>query len=143
MTVIPDWTLLVQIINFLVLVFLLNMVLFRPIRRAIRARQARMEEFAEDIAGLADNQQGILGEVDAQLVEARREGLGVREQLRQEGSQEESSLLEQVKKEVDEEWTRVEAKIKKDVAQARDALKAQVQDFAMALSAKILGRKLS
>ena len=143
MTVIPDWTLLVQIINFLVLVFLLNMVLFRPIRRAIRARQARMEEFAEDIAGLGDNQQGILGEVDAQLVEARREGLGVREQLRHEGSQEESSLLEQVKKEVDEEWTRVEAKIKKDVAQARDALKAQAQDFAMALSAKILERKLS
>lgn len=138
-----DWTLFVQIINFLVLVFLLNMVLFRPIRRVIQARQARMAAFAADISGLADNQQGILGEVDAQLTAARREGLGLREQLRQEGSQEESSLLEQVKKEVDEEWTRVEAKIKEDVAKARDALKAQAQDFAMALSAKILGRKLS
>ncbi len=139
----PDWTLFVQIINFLALVFLLNLVLFRPIRRVIQARQARMEEFAEDIAGLADNQQGILGEVDSQLAQARREGLGAREQLRQEGSQEESSLLEQVKKEVDEEWSRVEAKIKQDVAQARDALKAQAQDFAMALSTKILGRNLS
>jgi len=37
-----DYTLFVQIINFLVLVFLLNMVLFRPIRRIIRERQARM-----------------------------------------------------------------------------------------------------
>ena len=138
-----DYTLFVQIINFLVLVFLLNMVLFRPIRRIIRERQARMTMFEEDISGLADNQQGFLGEVDAQLAEARREGLGVREKLRQEGSQEETSLLEQVKKEVDEEWARVEAKIKKDVAKARDALREQAQDFATALSAKILGRKLS
>ena len=138
-----DWTLFVQIINFLVLVFLLNMVLFRPIRRIIRDRQARLTAYEDDIAGLADTEQGILGEVDQQLAAARREGLGLREKLRQEGSQEESSLLEQVKKEVDAEWTKVEAKIKKDMAKAREALRAQAQDFATALSAKILGRKLS
>jgi len=138
-----DCTLFVQILNFLVLVFLLNMVLFRPIRKIIRDRQARLTLFEEDISGLANNRQGILGEVDDQLTMARREGLGLRESLRQEGSQAENSLLEQVKKEVDAEWTRVEAKIKKDVAKARDALKAQAQDFAMALATKILGRKLS
>jgi len=138
-----DWTLFVQILNFLVLVFLLNMVLFRPIRKIIRDRQARLTLFEEDISGLANNRQGILGEVDDQLTMARREGLGLRESLRQQGSQAESSLLEQVKKEVDAEWTKVEAKIKKDVAKARDALKAQAQDFAMALATKILGRKLS
>lgn len=138
-----DYTLFVQIINFLALVFLLNMVLFRPIRRVILARQARMASYEEDIGELGDNQQGLLGEVDQQLTEARREGLGVREKLRHEGSQEESSILDQVKKEVDEEWTRVEAMIKKDVAAARESLQAQAEDFATALSAKILGRKLS
>jgi F-type H+-transporting ATPase subunit b len=138
-----DWTLFVQILNFLVLVFLLNMVLFRPIRKIVRDRQARLTLFEEDISGLANNRQGILGEVEEQLTGARREGLGLRESLRQQGSQAESSLLEQVKKEVDAEWTKVEAKIKKDVAKARDALKAQSQDFAMALATKILGRTLS
>jgi F-type H+-transporting ATPase subunit b len=138
-----DWTLFVQIINFLVLVFLLNMVLFRPIRRILLARQARLTAYEEDIVGLADSQQGILGEVEQQLAAARREGLGLREKLRQEGSQEEGSLLEQVKQEVDAEWTKVEAKIKKDMAKAREALRAQAQDFATALSTKILGRKLS
>ena len=138
-----DWTLFVQIINFLVLVYLLNMVLFKPIRRVLLERQARLTAYEDEIAGLGDNQQGILGEVDQQLAAARREGLGLREKLRQEGSQEESSLLEQVKKEVDAEWTKVEAKIKKDMAKARKTLQDQAQDFATALSAKILGRKLS
>jgi len=138
-----DWTLFVQLLNFLVLVFLLNMVLFRPIRKIILSRKARLASFEEDIAGLAENRQGILGKVDEELTQARREGLGLRESLRQEGSQAEGSLLEEVKKEVEAEWTRVEAKIKKDVAKAREALKAQAQDFAMALATKILGRKLS
>lgn len=138
-----DWTLFVQILNFLVLVFLLNIVLFRPIRKILQARQARLSSLEGDITGLADSRQGVLGEVDEQLTAARREGLGLRESLRQEGSQAENSLLEQVKKEVDAQWTKVEAKIKKDVGKARQALSAQAQDFAQALAAKILGRKLS
>jgi F-type H+-transporting ATPase subunit b len=138
-----DWTLFVQILNFLVLVFLLNIVLFRPIRKILQARQARLAALAGDIDGLADSRQGVLGEVDEQLTAARREGLELRESLRQEGSQAESSLLEQVKKEVDAQWTKVEAKIKKDVGKAREALSAQAQDFAQALATKILGRKLS
>jgi len=81
--------------------------------------------------------------VDEKLTEARREALGLRERLRQEGTQAEASLLEQVKREVEEEWARVEAKIKADVEKARKALQAQAQDFALALAAKILGRKLS
>ncbi|MGQ9688081.1 MAG: F0F1 ATP synthase subunit B family protein [Desulfobaccales bacterium] len=138
-----DWTLFVQILNFLALVFLLNMVLFRPIRRILRERQACLVRLEEDISGLARNQQGILGEVEDQLTAARREGLGLRENLRMEGSQAESSLLEQVKQELDAEWSRVEAKIKEDVAKAREALRAQVQEFATALATKILGRTIS
>ena len=37
-----DWTLYAQIINFLLLVFLLNVVLFRPIRNALKERQAKL-----------------------------------------------------------------------------------------------------
>jgi|UniRef100_A0A7V6A2T0 F-type H+-transporting ATPase subunit b len=138
-----DWTLFVQILNFLVLVFLLNVVLFRPIRKILRARQARLAALEGDLEGLAGSRQGLLSEVDEQLTAARREGLGLREKLRLEGAQAETSLLEQVKKEVDAQWAKVEAKIKEDVGKAREALSAQAEDFAQALAAKILGRKLS
>jgi F-type H+-transporting ATPase subunit b len=138
-----DWTLYVQILNFLVLVYLLNIVLFRPIRKSLKDRQASLTAYESELTGLADGQQGLLGEVEQKLTEARREGLGLREGLRQEGSQFEASLLEQVKREVEAEWTRVEARIKADVAKAQKALRAQTKDFAFALATKILGRKLS
>lgn len=138
-----DWTLFVQIFNFLLLVYLLNLVLFRPLRQGLKDRQARITSFEGDIAQLAADEQGLLAQVQENLTEARRQGLSQREALRQEGAQAEASLMEKVKQEVDAEWAKVEKKIKEDMAKARKALQAQVQDFAQALAAKIIGRELS
>jgi F-type H+-transporting ATPase subunit b len=138
-----NWTLFAQIINFLVLVVLLNLVLFRPIRNHLKARQAALAAREGEIAQLAEQSQGLHAEVQENLAAARRQGAGEREALRQAGAQGESSLLEQVKKEVEEEWAKVEKKIKADMDKARKSLKAQAQSFAQMLAAKILGRELS
>jgi len=138
-----DWTLGAQIINVLVLVYLLNLVLFRPIRQSLKDRQARLQAYEAAVAQLAEQSQGIAGEIQENLTAARRQGLGQKEGLRQEGSQAEASLLEKVKQEVDAEWTRVEKKIKEDIDKARKSLKTQAQSFAQVMAAKILGRELS
>lgn len=138
-----DWTLYAQIINALVLVFLLNVVLFRPIRNALKERQARMDADAAALAQLSGQSQGIAGDIQENLNAARRQGVADKEALRQEGSQGEASLLEKVKQEVDAEWARVEKKIKQDMDKARKTLKGQVQSFAQVMAAKILGREIS
>lgn len=138
-----DWTLFAQIINFLLLVFLLNLVLFRPIRKAIRDRQARLLEQEAAASRLELESQGLSDEIKEKLAAARRYGAGQREALKQEGSQAEASLLEEVKHQVDLEWAQVEKKIKADMAKARESLKKQVKSFAQLLAAKVLGRELS
>lgn len=138
-----DWTLIAEIINVLVLVFLLNMVMFRPVRNALKARQARLASGETEVSQLSEQSQGIAGEIQENLAAARREGQLDKEALRQAGSQSEASLLEQVKKEVELEWTRVEQKIKDDMGRARETLKAQAQSFAQSMASKILGRELS
>jgi F0F1-type ATP synthase membrane subunit b/b' len=95
------------------------------------------------VAQLTGQGQGIAGEIQENLAAARREGLGQKEGLRQEGAQTEASLLEKVKQEVDAEWARVEKKIKEDIDKARKSLKTQAQSFAQVMAAKILGRELS
>jgi F-type H+-transporting ATPase subunit b len=139
----PNLTIVPVLITFLVLVFLLNVVLFRPIRKALRERQARLEAQAADITLMETQGQGLDSEIKDKLAAARREGAGTREALKQEGAAAETSLLEEVKRESDLEWSRVEKKIKEDVARARESLKAQAQSFAQLLASKILGRELS
>jgi F-type H+-transporting ATPase subunit b len=138
-----DWTLIAQIINFLVLVFLLNVVLFRPIRNALKERQARLAAQEADINLLESQGEGLTSEIKDKLAAARKEGAVAREGLKQEGAAAEAALLEEAKREADLEWTQVEKKIKDDMARARKALEAQVQSFAQLLASKILGRELS
>lgn len=138
-----DWTLYVQIINALVLVYLLNLFLFRPVRNVLKERQARLDAEEAAAVQLTEQGQGIAGEIKENLSAARRQGLGEKEALRQEGSQAEASLLEKVKQEVDAEWARVEKKIKADMDKARKTLKGQAQSFAQVMAAKILGREIS
>jgi F-type H+-transporting ATPase subunit b len=138
-----DWTLYAQIINFLLLVFLLNVVLFRPIRNAIRDRQAKLLAQEAEINLLTDQNQSLEEEVLEELAAARRAGAAARETLKQEGAQAEATLLDEVKRQVEVEWATVEKKIKADMAKARKSLQTQAQSFAQLLATKILGRELS
>jgi len=138
-----DWTLYAQIINFLLLVFLLNVVLFRPIRNGLRDRQAKLLAQEAEINVLADQGRSLEDEIKEELAAARRAGAGARETLKQEGAQAEATLLEEVKRQVETEWATVEKKIKADMAKARKSLQTQTQSFAQLLATKILGRELS
>ena len=138
-----DWTLYAQIINFLLLVFLLNVVLFRPIRNALRDRQAKLLAQETEINVLTDQGRSLEDEIKEELAAARRAGAGARETLKQEGAQAEATLLEEVKHQVEMEWATVEKKIKADMAKARKSLQTQTQSFAQLLATKILGRELS
>ena len=138
-----DWTLYAQIINFLLLVFLLNVVLFRPIRNALRERQAKVLAQEAEINLLTDQGRSLEDEILEELAAARRAGAGARETLKQEGAQAEATLLDEVKRQVELEWATVEKKIKADLAKARASLKTQTQSFAQLLATKILGRELS
>jgi F-type H+-transporting ATPase subunit b len=138
-----DWTLYAQIINFLLLVFLLNVVLFRPIRNGLRVRQAKLLAEEAEINVLTDQGRSLEDEIKEELAAARRDGAGAREALKQEGAQAEATLLEEVKRQVEMEWATVEKKIKADMAKARKSLQTQTQSFAQLLATKILGRELS
>ena len=138
-----DWTLYAQIINFLLLVFLLNVVLFRPIRNVLKDRQAKLLAQESEINILTDKGQSLEEEIKEELAAARRAGAGAREALKQEGAQAEATLLEEVKRQAELEWATVEKKIKADMAKARKSLQTQAQSFAQLLATKILGRELS
>ena len=72
-----DWTLYAQIINFLLLVFLLNVVLFRPIRNALRDRQAKLLAQETEINVLTDKDRSLEDEILEELAAARRSARGL------------------------------------------------------------------
>jgi len=143
MAIIPDWTLLLQIANFIILILLLNAVLYKPIRNILIERQKTINRFEDEINTA---QQAAADSEDAfktQIGDAKMKGFKEKEALKESGENEEKRLINELNEKAQAELEAVRAQIAKDAAAARDKLKAQAQAFSVAIAEKILGRSVS
>ncbi|MDL1970867.1 MAG: ATP synthase F0 subunit B [Candidatus Desulfofervidaceae bacterium] len=138
-----DKSLLFQVVNFVLLIFIMNALLYRPIREAIKKRAERFKQDEDEISRLKTEAEEKLRSFQEAIEEAKKIGLEKREALRQEGQGEEKQLLEQVYKEVEEQLAKVKAEIAKDIEAAREKLKGQAKAFSVEIAEKILGRPIS
>ena len=139
-TVIPNWTTFIQAANFIVLVFILNIVLYRPIRNILIQRKEKIEGLEQTV----ENATGDLAEKEATYAsgirEARKKGLQEKDALVNAASEEEKAIIDRINAEALAELNTVKAKVAKEVDVARGALLKEVDSFANEIGVKILGR---
>ena len=138
-----DQSLLIQIVNFLVLVILLNIFLYRPIRRIIAQRGEEvgsLQSAIQEYQGKAEeNEKGI----QEKMVEARKEGFQVKESLKTEGLEQEKGILQKSGSAVEEKISAARSKIEGQLKDVRKTLDDQVAVFSKELAEKILGRNVA
>jgi F-type H+-transporting ATPase subunit b len=139
-TVIPNWTTLIQAANFIILVFILNIVLYRPIRNILIQRREKIEGLEQTV----ENATGDLAEKEATYAsgirEARKKGLQEKDALVNAATEEEKAIIDRINAEALAELNTVKAKVAEEVDMARGALLKEVDSFANDIGAKILGR---
>ncbi|MFP4532263.1 MAG: ATPase [Desulfobacterales bacterium] len=135
-----DYTLIIQIINFVVLIWALNLVLYRPIRGIINQRTEKVEgletgieRFEQDVV---DKDQAIKDG----LKEARAKGVQEKETLENEAKELEKQKIEEINERARQDLAKVREQIARDMESARQSLEAEVDKFADDISQKILGR---
>ncbi|MCG6916225.1 MAG: ATP synthase F0 subunit B [Deltaproteobacteria bacterium] len=138
----PDITLFVQMINFLILLFILNLILFRPIRNIIRERNQIIESFNSDITSLTDEAQDSMERFEQKVLEAKKEGMSRVQGKKGEGEQAEAELIAATNEEVQAKIQEARQKVASDIQGARTQLQAQVQAFSVAVTEKVLGRSI-
>ena len=135
-----DYTLFIQIANFLILLILLNIFLFRPIRNILTKRQeetSTLEKTIEDLKGRSnEREKGI----ESGLVQARKEGYAEKESFKGQGMEEEKGILKETSSSVEEKINQAREDIEKRMLNVSKELEAQVSAFSRELAEKILGR---
>lgn len=139
-TVIPDASVLIQIANFLFLIWALNMILYRPIRKILRQRKQKVESFETTIETHNRDIQKKDEAFASGLKAARAKGLKEKEALMQAAAEEEKKIIENINTQAQTERTEVLNKIARDVEVAKALLQEKVDEFANDISQKILGR---
>ena len=139
-TVIPDWTLFVQIANFLLIVWVLNIVLFKPIRNILIQRKEKVTSLEQNIE-TSDKEAKEKNEAfDSGIRDARAKGLSEKNVLLDEAANEEREIVDKINQKAQADLAEVREKIAKDAEAVRASLQKEIDTFANAIGEKILGR---
>ncbi len=136
----PDGSLLIQIANFVFTIWVLNLLLYKPIRKILKQRKDKVDGLELSIETSTKDAREKDEAFAAGIKEARAKGVEKKNNLVQEASDEEKSILAELNQKAQAELAEVRGKIKKEAKTARESLQKEVDSFADQISEKILGR---
>ena len=135
-----DGSIVLQIANFLVLIWIMNMVLYRPIRKILLERKEKMAGMQSDIDGSAQQVQSKEDAYADGVRKARAAGQKEKELLMQAAADEEKAIIGKINDTAQAELKAVKEKITQEMGTVKAALENEIDAFADAIGQKILGR---
>lgn len=135
-----DISILMQIVNFLFLIWAMNIVLYRPIRKILIERKEKINGLEQNIDKLNKSVQEKEDSYALGMKDARSKGQKGKEALLAAAQNEEKQLIEKINKKAQEDLAQMRGKITEDTESVRNSLLNEVDTFADAICQKILGR---
>jgi len=137
-----DKTLLFQMINIIILMFLLNGILYKPIKNILKERAKKMLGMQSDVAKFQRNAQLRQEEVDAKMAKASGKAKAALDAARADAQAVGDEKMASIKAEVVVFKDKQLAEINTQIGETRAGLKANLEGFATDMASKILGRAL-
>lgn len=137
-----DYTLFIQIINFLLIIFVLNLLLYKPLLKIIDKRDGQIEGAKAKVRSLDQQIEQMMAEYEEKLRKARQEAMRQKEAIQQSGAEEARRIVGAVSTEIAKAAAEFKLKVEKEKQEALSALKGQSEQIAVEISEKILGRSL-
>ena len=139
-TVMPDASTFIQIINFVLLIWLMNIIVYKPIRGILKQRSEKISGMQQGIEAADQNADEKEREFADGIKAARKKGQQEKENLVNEGIAEEKKLIQEINEKAQADLAEVREKIAKEAGAVKDTLQKEVDTFASAIGEKILGR---
>ncbi len=135
-----DGSLFIQIINFLLLVWLLNIIAYKPIRKILIQRKEKMTGLEQDVERSSSEAKAKDDAFGVGIKDAREKGLKEKQALIEVASEEEKALLGKINEKAQADLAQIRTTIKKDTESVRESLRKEIGVYAEEISQKILGR---
>jgi F-type H+-transporting ATPase subunit b len=137
-----DITLFIQIVNMIVLMFLLNGVLYKPIRKILKERSGKLLGMQEEISKFEKNARLRQEEVDAKMAQASGKAKAALDAARAGAQAAGDEKLSAIKADADAAKETKLTELKAQIDSARASLQSDLSGFATEMAGKILGRSL-
>ena len=134
-------TLIVQVISFLIFLYLINRFMFRPLRNVMADRDIYIERVKLDIDQAHTEIDTLSSQIREQEAEVKKEAFDLKQQREEIGSQQAKEIFTRVRQEIADASAKVQAEIDMKIADARQSLQKESETLALSIIEKILDRR--
>jgi F-type H+-transporting ATPase subunit b len=140
---VPDGTLLLHVLIILVMVYVLNATLFKPINRILEARERHTKGRLSEAQEILKNVSEQLANYERQLRQARGEAYAFSESERGAAMQERQKKLAEMRQKLSESIAREKEAIQQQAEAARGTLEIESRRLAREIGARVLSRPIT
>ena len=139
---VPNMTFVVEILAFLLILFVLAKWVIPPVNRAMTERQDRIRREFEETERAKAAAEEAEREYHEALLQARQEAAGIREQAREQGAAIVAEMREQANAEAQRILAHAQGQLQAERQQVLQQLRSELGTSAIMLAERILGQSL-
>lgn len=139
---VPDGTLFLHIILIVLMVFILNATLFRPINKILEERERHTHGRSDEARDILRRVESSIGNYEHSLREVRAEGYQLLESQRSEAMNRRQAELNALREELNQTVEQEKSDIQTQSQQAQANIEGDTARIAGEISAQILGRPI-
>ncbi|MBW2468569.1 MAG: ATP synthase F0 subunit B [Deltaproteobacteria bacterium] len=133
-------TLIVQVISFLIFLFIINRIMFRPLRNVMNDRKSHINKIQQDIVNAQSKYETLTDQIERHEINVRNEAFKQKQQLEASGLQEAAGIMAATRKEIEASRASAKKAVNDQIAAARQQVQKEAEGLASKIIAKVLFR---
>jgi F-type H+-transporting ATPase subunit b len=132
-------TLFIQVVNLLLLMWILNRLLFGPIVRAIEEREEKIRRLLKNTEEISSQAQGVKEDYEKKMKQAHVKAFEAKEKVRTGGVEEAERAVKKALSEAEKSLTETRGVVTLEAERAREEFGSLSQEISREIYRKILG----
>lgn len=137
-----DLALVFQFVNFLLLMFVLNIFLYKPLLKVLSERDSEMIASREKTAAVDREVQEKMELYEVKLRQTKAAAYEEKTSAVNKAREEESAVIEKARLEAAQSLAVIQKQVAREAEEARGVLRGQAQSISLEICEKVLGRSL-
>jgi F-type H+-transporting ATPase subunit b len=136
-------TLFHQLVAFLIFLFIINRIMFRPLRSVMAERDDIIEKIKLDTTDAGETIDRLNKDLKEREAEVRKEAFKVQHELEEKGKQESAEIMKSTLQEIEVLKDKNEATVNAQIMEAKKDLQKESEALALNIMEKLLDRRLA
>ena len=135
-------TLIVQLVSFLIFLYIVNRIMFRPLRSVMRERENHIKGYHIDIADAGNELKVLANQLKDRESAVKKEAFALKEEREKSGSRQAEEIFDGTREKIQTMSETAKREVDAQIADARKSIQKESEALAASIMEKMLDRRL-